>query len=75
MFQTGYNELNTLGFKHYSVIHKDRFKCQYKEDIGETPEGEEPREPEVLSVDTSTIEAWWAIIKERLKLMRGISIA
>lgn len=49
-----------LGYKHYSVIHKDSFKAVYK-DV----------ENNIKEVHTNSLEGAWMKAKKRLKNMHG----
>ena len=57
----GYNDLNMLGFRHFTVVHKYCYKQQYFD----TTTGE------VLTVHTNRIEGAWKHAKDYFKRMNG----
>lgn len=61
----GYDRLNSLGYKHFSLVHKIQFKKSFKNiDTGE-----------IVEVNTNTIEGAWKHAKDHFRRINGTSIS
>ena len=63
---SAYRRLNFLGYRHFSVIHKETYKSVYRN-------VNDPNE--LVSVDTNLIEGSWQHVKQHFKRINGTSLS